>query len=448
MSNKDKREFEFIEQPGSPSKRPQGSRPSSRSIKMWVLFEGDEDAEKFVFKEDDFANMDEFSKADLDDFKKVLREHYPFLNSIENKLIALFDESLERLDPRTNLSSLDVGKDSDTTIIVRYPISAVNIPSNAVKVTFVYGQKQGKREIPHTSGAFDHLKALAREIFKDLEEGTIYFVNDGTEIWNAYNFNTVVKSQTAQDNNVMLKLKVFIEGKKKYSDWKLKDVFRDILKKPTYNSLSDMPVLDMTELPPLDPPFNQDQLTKFVGEIKVKLSSLRDEFGNETKNRIYIDTFMTHAVDYIRTHINKSVRLDVEQGLDGSHGNGPLDYWVKLVEVLLFLCEAKAEDMNQGSAQAIVQAQSGIEQLNKLGYEELLIYGIASTGKLWRFIRWSGSSENPEVHISKEYTCNFKGELADEKEILTYIAQILTAQVYLYDKNSEHPSKRVKVNEK
>ena len=140
--------------------------------------------------------------------------------------------------------------------------------------------------------------------------------------------------------------------------------------------------------------------------------------------------------------------LDVEQRLDGSHGRGPVDYWVKLVEVLLFLCEAKAEDMNQGSAQAIVQAQSGIEQLSKLGYEELLIYGIASTGKLWRFIRWSESSENPEVHISKEYTCNFKGELADEKEILTYIAQMLTAQVYLYDKNSEHPSKQVKVNEK
>src|SRR6266540_1408740 len=113
---------EFIERPGSPNKRPQGSRPSSRSIKMWVLFEGDEDAEKFVFKEDDFANMDEFLKADLDDFKKVLRKHYPFLNSIKNKMIMLFDESFEHLDPRTNLSFLDVSKDSDTTIIVCYPL--------------------------------------------------------------------------------------------------------------------------------------------------------------------------------------------------------------------------------------------------------------------------------------------------------------------------------------
>ena len=41
----------------------------------------------------------------------------------------------------------------------------------------MYGQKQGKREIPHTSGSFDQLEALAREIFKDLEEGIIYYEN-------------------------------------------------------------------------------------------------------------------------------------------------------------------------------------------------------------------------------------------------------------------------------
>ncbi|CAI2194456.1 2552_t:CDS:2 [Funneliformis geosporum] len=384
-------------------------------VKMWVFLEGSPSPLKL--------RTDVTKVSDLNDFKEILSREFEELKSVRPYNIVFLDNKGIPILPGVELRALDE-KTTDENPLV------------------------GKREIPHTSGSFDQLEALAREIFKDLEEGIIYFVNDGTEIWNAYNFNTLVKSQTAQDKSVVLKLKVMIKGKKKYSDWKLKDVFKDILKKPTYNSLSDMPELDMTELPPLDPPFNQNQLTNFVTEIKVKLSSLRNEFGNETKNRLYIDAFMTHAVDYIRTQINKSVRLDVEQGLDGSHGYGPVDYWVKLVEVLLFLCEAKAEDMNQGSAQAIVQSQSGIERLNKLGYEELLIYGIASTGKLWRFIRWSGSSENPEVHISKEYTCAFEGELVNEKEILTYIAQILTAQVYLYDKNSEHPSKRVKVNEK
>ncbi|CAI2194594.1 7473_t:CDS:2 [Funneliformis geosporum] len=348
--------------------------PCPSIVKMWVLLEGSPRARKL--------NADISKAYDLDDFVYILQEEYEELRAVRPQNIVILNNNNTQLPPDTDLQTLTKTTTAKNPLVARYPISDVNI-----KVTFMYGQRQGKREIPHTSGSFDRLEALAREIFKDLEEGIIYFVNDGTEIWNAYNFNTLVKSQTAQDKSVVLKLKVMIKGKKKYSDWKLKDVFKDILKKPTYNSLSDMPELDMTELPPLDPPFNQNQLTNFVTEIKVKLSSLRNEFGNETKNRLYIDAFMTHAVDYIRTQINKSVRLDVEQGLDGSHGYGPVDYWVKLVEVLLFLCEAKAEDMNQGSAQAIVQSQSGIERLNKLGYEELLIYGIASTGKLWRFIR-------------------------------------------------------------
>src|SRR3954452_12560815 len=112
--------------PRFPKKRSKGSRSSSRPIKMWVLFEGEEDAEKFVLKKEDFKDLNEFLSANLDDFKSVLRKHYPFLKSAENKKIALFNESFERLDPATNLSSLNVSKSSATKIIVRYPISAVN----------------------------------------------------------------------------------------------------------------------------------------------------------------------------------------------------------------------------------------------------------------------------------------------------------------------------------
>src|SRR5688572_2713270 len=93
-------EVEFIEWTGFPNKRPQGpARPSSHPIKVWVLFEGEEDAEKLVLKEEVF--WDEFYNANLDDFKSVLRKHYPFLKSAENKNIVLFNESLEYLDPAT-----------------------------------------------------------------------------------------------------------------------------------------------------------------------------------------------------------------------------------------------------------------------------------------------------------------------------------------------------------
>ncbi|CAG8588009.1 17587_t:CDS:2, partial [Funneliformis caledonium] len=272
MSNKDKREFEFIEQPGSPSKRPQGSRPSSRSIKMWVLFEGDEDAEKFVFKEDDFANMDEFSKADLDDFKKVLREHYPFLNSIENKLIALFDESLERLDPRTNLSSLDVGKDSDTTIIVRYPLSRLSINVN---LKFVNNRKE-ECMIKHTTGSFNMLQVEAKSKFESLADcklNDIYFEHQGKEIGNAYHFEHLVeKFKEEGKNELSLDLKVRIRNRKSFGDWKLEEVLKNI-----YNYKSSMLELvsddfKLEDLHQLSPTLSDEELNTIVEQLKVKES--------------------------------------------------------------------------------------------------------------------------------------------------------------------------------
>jgi hypothetical protein len=88
----------------------------------------------------------------------------------------------------------------------------------------MYGKKQGKRETPHTTGSFSLLVAFAKEKFDDLQEEEIYFVVDNeTEIFDAYNFNTVVRSQVAQGGSITLKLEVMVKGSKKYSDWKIKD---------------------------------------------------------------------------------------------------------------------------------------------------------------------------------------------------------------------------------
>ncbi|UZO10736.1 uncharacterized protein OCT59_002314 [Rhizophagus irregularis] len=36
----------------------------------------------------------------------------------------------------------------------------------------------------------------------------------------------------------------------------------------------------------------------------------------------------------------------------GSHGYGPIDYWVIFVDILLLLCEAKSQDMDQAQVDA------------------------------------------------------------------------------------------------
>lgn len=301
----------------------------------------------------------------------------------------------------------------------------------------MYGQRQRRREIPHTSDAFNHFEAFVRESFKDIGEGIIYYEHNGTEIWNAYNLNTVIKSQTIQDNNVTLRLKVLLEGRKKYSDWKLKEVIEDILGIQDC-SVSQMPTFEMTELPKLDTPFTQDELKIFQGELRNTHKSFGGNFDNEQKNRVYINAFMKTAVCYLRDTKKKSVTLNVEQQLSGSKGYGPVDYWVALVKVLLLLCEAKSDDMNQGVAQVIVQMHSAIERLEKWN-EEPTIYGIATTGRAWKFIRWVGSSENPTIHVTEDYNCSYT-DMETEKQVLEYIAQILQSQVQSVE--DSHPSKR------
>ncbi|CAB4400747.1 unnamed protein product [Rhizophagus irregularis] len=351
-------EFEFIE------------RSDSFIVKIWVLLEGSPDPEQLAADITHVKNLDDFKRVLIDEFNDELK------NITKRNIVLLHNNNT--LKPSEDVQTLANIATAKNPLVVRYPISAVNI-----KVTLIYGQKHGKREIPHTSGSFDQLKALAREIFEDLEEGIVYFANNKTGIWNTYNFNAIVKSQTTQeDNNVMLKLKVLVKGQKKYSDWKLKVVFKDILRQPTYESLADMQKFYMKEYAPLDPPFTGEELKNFVLQLNNQLLSFDKEF-------------------------------------------------------------AKSQDMDQGVAQVIVQMQSVIERSSKQEQDHV-IYGIATTGKLWRFVRWNSSPENSEVHISQEYTCSFENSMETEKKVLTYIAQILKAQV---DAKSEPPSKRVKVNE-
>ncbi|GET04130.1 hypothetical protein GLOIN_2v1789598 [Rhizophagus clarus] len=171
---------------------------------------------------------------------------------------------------------------------------------------FIEILQQGKRErkILHTSDLY----SFAKEKFNNLREEEIYFINDQMEIHDAYNFNIVVSSQTARDDDITFKLKVMIKGRKRYRDWKLKDVFEDILRQPTYGSFADLQELDMKEFVPLDPPFTEEELKDFVTQLNKQLVSFDNEFVSEMKNRSYINAFMyvTCSLLYKRTYKFKS----------------------------------------------------------------------------------------------------------------------------------------------
>ncbi|CAG8805850.1 21493_t:CDS:2 [Gigaspora margarita] len=372
--------------PGSPN----SSYPNP-VIKMWIYFEGRADSVKL--------NADVSQVVDLNDFKSILRDEFKELKDINNQDIAFLDDNNTPLPPDTCLQTLADNTTAKTPLLVRYPFSNAN----------------SKCKIPHTSGSLSLLREEVVKRFKELRTEEFYFFSDETkdEIRNEYSFNILVSQTELNNNNYNLKLKVKVEGKKSYSDWELKDVFKEILRQD-YKSLGDMPRFNFNDLLTLEHPFTENELKSFVDELQKTLNAFKKEFGiNEETAREYISTFMKTAVCHIQDNINESAQLSVEIDLDGSRGYGPVDYMVVIVKILVLLCEAKAENMNKGTAQ--------------------------------RFVRWTGSLEEPTVHVSEEYTCNFKGNMEPEKEVLRYIAQILQAQAMAFgadNKDSGYPSKR------
>jgi len=132
-------------------------------------------------------------------------------------------------------------------------------------------------------------------------------------------------------------------------------------------------------------------------------------------SRIYINPFMTTAVRHVKVSTKKPLRLSVETALDGTRGCEPLDYVVKLVEILVLLVKAKSDDMKQEAAQAFVQSYTAMEEL-LCKFNEPIMYGIVSTGKLWRFFRWTGPLNEPVVHITEEFTCRLSDDSDDMKD--------------------------------
>jgi len=55
------------------------------------------------------------------------------------------------------------------------------------------------------------------------------------------------------------------------------------------------------------------------------------------------------------------------------------------------------------------------------------IYGIVTTGRVWQFVRWTGTPDKPRVEVTKEHTISFEGNMEQPKEVLSFIVRLLQA---------------------
>ncbi|RIB12844.1 hypothetical protein C2G38_2041479 [Gigaspora rosea] len=400
-------------------------------ISIWVLLEGKPSSVEIHVKPNDFISQ----CPNLNDFKQILKQEFEALKDVSPGEIEFFSDK-DRTQPRLGGVLLEGLVTTDSCpLIVRYPLS-----TSSIVVTYKSENRKVKCVLPHSSGSWDLLRKDVIKKFSKLSKfvytkvGDLYFeISEGNheenlDIKNEFQFNKLVKQ---------------IEEKKK------RRVLPDLIVQIKDYDGSFGQTFNLDELPKYNS-ITEEEMKFFIEGIKRTLKVFKDNISvNEATVREYISIFMKAAINHIQAFTNNSAQLYVKVDLYGSKGYGPVDYLVKLDDFAVLVNVAKLDNIPKGIAQNIMQLHSASESL--LGKRKLeqtdfessqqQLFGIVTTGVCWRFIRWTGSPENPKVEISLQYNCNFAGEMQIEKEIVSYIVRILENQNDMLKNNSKHVSR-------
>ncbi|CAG8806145.1 36752_t:CDS:2, partial [Gigaspora margarita] len=357
-------------------------------ISMWVLLEGKPSSVEIHVKPSDFISQ----SPNLNDFKQILNQKFKTLKDVEPENIEFLSDK-DRTQTRFGDELLaDLVTIASCPLIVRYPLST---SSNVIR----------------------NFSKLSK--FENAKVDDLYFeISEGNEenLEDEFQFNELVdRIEEKEKRRVLPDLKV-----------QIKDVFTNVLHQD-FNGSFDK-AFNLDKLPSYNS-ITEEEIKFFVEEIKKTLKAFKNNINvNEATVREYISIFMKTAINHIQAFTNNSAQLYVEANLYGSKVN-----------------EAKLEDLTKGIAQNIMQLHSASESLlgkRKLEQTEFessqqQLFGIVTTGVSWYFIRWTGSPENPKVEISRQYNCDFEGEMQSEKNVVSYIVRILENQDDMLKNNSK-----------
>ncbi|CAG8532317.1 10589_t:CDS:2 [Ambispora leptoticha] len=278
---------------------------------------------------------------------------------------------------------------------------------------FVQRQPWFRQRWPHSSGLWHLVRATVLEHFSSLNSSESFFVvkDPVEEIISEFQFNRVIqKAPTDNNNERQISISIQVKGKKAYGEWDLRDVLQNILH-------------------------------KLIDELQKNADVFGEVTRNEMTCREFISPFLTTAVKHLQEN-EPLLALRAEEELNGSRGFGPIDYSVVLNDIVTCVTEAKKMDFDKGAAQNIVQMHSVVENLRKRKIEDtdledseevpVMVYGIVSDARNWRFLQWAGTENDPVLYVSKMQSCNFSDTeimKAEAKKITTYIIAILQEQI-------------------
>ncbi|CAI2170752.1 11293_t:CDS:2, partial [Funneliformis geosporum] len=379
-------------------------------VTVWVLFEGKKSTVEVDLDQTNYVTHN----LNLDRLKPVLKEEFNELRNVERSDIEFFS-----YDDHNTLTPLCIGTlliDLVTTytspLVIRYSLSNANSFYKAVIIIEYHIQV-----VP----GFCFEKLFKKD--EELETCGFYFVvkiNSKEEtIDNEFQFNSlVVRTDSDDRGDRFLDLKI-----------QVKDIYND-----AFNSIDSMPTLKIEEVFKLEPPLNDDDLKRVKDNLRKKMTVFHSEVTtNEATAREFISVFLSLVVNHVCIRNDPSTRLKVEFTLNGSCGYGVLDYGIYIQKIPVLVTVAKPHENERAVAQTLVQIHSVVESM--LGKRkrsetdpEQTMFGIVTTGRSWRFIRWIGTLKSPKAEITKEYPCIFEGDMKEAKNVASHIVRILQAQ--------------------
>ncbi|RIB25674.1 hypothetical protein C2G38_2138678 [Gigaspora rosea] len=411
------------------------NQPPSSIITMLILLEGKKSAVQIDL---DQTNYKELS-FNLDRLTLVLKEEFNELQVVERSDVEMF--SLDDFNTLTPLHSGTLLTDIITTdispLVVRYPFSDTSaslVFPTVVIVKYRLLQNSDTYEMPHSSGSWILLREAVHKSFEKLQTCDFYFVSkinsEEKKFENEFQFNKLMDRTDSNDKGERyLDLKIQIKGKKAYGDWTLKEVSKEIYN-DAFDSIESMPIFEIEKIIKLDPLLNDNNLNRFENNLREKMNIFHNEVTtNEATAREFISVFLSLAVNHVRACNDPSTRLMVEVELDGSRGYGVLDYGIYIQKIPILVTEAKPHESEKAIAQTLVQIHSAAESLlGKRKRSEQTMFGIVTSGRSWRFIRWNGTLESPKAEITQEYPCIFENDMKEAKKVVSHIVRVLQAQ--------------------
>ncbi|RIB14274.1 hypothetical protein C2G38_2195605 [Gigaspora rosea] len=409
------------------------SQPPNSIITMWILLEGKKRAVQVDLDQINYENR----SLNLDRLTLILKEEFNELLNIERSDIEFFS-----LNGHNTLTPLRSG-----TLLTEI------VTTDIAPLVYKFLRYSDTYEMPHSSGSWVLLREAVYKRFEKLQTCDFYFVSkinsEEKKIENEFQFNKLVdRTDSNGHGGRFLDLKIQIKGKKAYGDWTFKEVSKEIYN-DAFDSIESMPIFEIHEIFKLDPPLNDDDLKRFEDNLREKMNIFHNEVTtNEATAREFISVFLSLAANHVRACNDPSTRLKVEVELDGSRGYGVLDYGVYIQKIPVLVTEAKPYESEKAVAQTLVQIHSAAESLlGKRKRSEQTMFGIVTTGRSWRFIRWNGSLECPKAEITQEYPCIFENDMKEAKRVASYIVCVLQTQAKSL--NKENPcAKRLCTDDK